>query len=103
VWDLFDGFGSGKQLGIQAHNGPVASVQADGVKIVSGGLDGAVRVWKKDSGAGILEISGHTAYLGSVQFQGHKLVADGTNNVCVLHDFRDSEYVEGDIFWMEDE
>lgn len=62
VWDLYDGFGGGRQLGIQAHNGPVASVQADGVKIVSGGLDGAVRVWNKNSGAGILEISGHTAY-----------------------------------------
>jgi len=84
-----------------AHRGAVAALQADGHKLVSGALDGTVRVWEVSdtSGHPLYAISGHTAYMGSVQFEAGRLICDGTNNAVLLHDFLslngDAEEVPG--------
>eukprot|EP00238_Polyblepharides_amylifera_P000980 CAMPEP_0196572874 /NCGR_PEP_ID=MMETSP1081-20130531/2856_1 /TAXON_ID=36882 /ORGANISM="Pyramimonas amylifera, Strain CCMP720" /LENGTH=150 /DNA_ID=CAMNT_0041890355 /DNA_START=69 /DNA_END=518 /DNA_ORIENTATION=- len=65
------------------HRGPVVSIQSDSEKMVTGSLDGTVRVWNdpKISGHPIYAISGFTAFIGSVQFEEGRLICDGTNNV----------------------
>ena len=78
-----------RRWSLLAHRGAVAALQSDGQKLVSGALDGTVRVWDVSETAGhpLYAISGHTAYMGSVQFDGGRLICDGTNNAVLLHDF----------------
>lgn len=61
-------------------------------RIITGSLDGTVRVWNRETGKNMWSIVGHTKYLRTVQFDREKLVTDGFNNVVVKHDF--SEVVE---------
>lgn len=79
----------GYRWSLLGHQGAVAALQSDGTKLVSGALDGTVRIWDVNevSGHPLYAISGHTAYMGSVQFEAGRLICDGTNNTVLMHDF----------------
>eukprot|EP00188_Purpureofilum_apyrenoidigerum_P003897 Plantae.Rhodophyta-Purpureofilum_apyrenoidigerum.ctg4205.p1 GENE.Plantae.Rhodophyta-Purpureofilum_apyrenoidigerum.ctg4205~~Plantae.Rhodophyta-Purpureofilum_apyrenoidigerum.ctg4205.p1 ORF type:complete len:375 (-),score=58.26 Plantae.Rhodophyta-Purpureofilum_apyrenoidigerum.ctg4205:806-1930(-) len=83
AWDLSEGNVIAE---FKAHEGPVMSLQWDNRKIVTGGRDGAIRVWEFP-GRKHFEIMGYTAYLTSVQFDRFQLISDGSNNVIVAHQF----------------
>jgi WD40 repeat protein len=85
TWDLAAGGAPLRRLA--AHRAPVTCLQADACKLVSGGRDGTLRVWDLTSGEQRYSISGHTAYLDALQFDGTRLIASGTNNLIALHDF----------------
>ena len=85
VWDL--GAGGAPVRRLTAHRAPVTCLQADAGKLVSGGRDGAIRVFDLVSGQQRFAIGGHTAYLDALQFEGSRLIASGTNNLVMLHDF----------------
>ena len=54
---------------------------------VSGARDGTIRVWDAEAGTALYRIGGLTAYLDALQFSESLLIATGTNNVVVQHDF----------------
>ena len=85
IWDLAAGGAPLRRLA--AHRAPITCLQADGSKLVSGGRDGAIRVFDLVSGQQRFAIGGHTAYLDALQFEGGRLIASGTNNLVMLHDF----------------
>lgn len=72
--------------GFSAHEGAVTCLYADASKLVTGGCDGAVRVWGVD-GAPRFTLSGYTAYLDDLQVDGATLVATGTNNLVIAMNF----------------
>ncbi len=78
VWDC--------HTGVPVHIHTYACIHTS-THIISGGLDGSVSVWDFRTGAPSHQLWGHTAYLGSVQFEGSRLVTDGSNNAVVIHDY----------------
>ena len=81
------------------HNGPVISLSVGCPgRLVSGALDGTVRVWdiNNDAEAEKSEavflncryaIPGHTAYMGSVVATRRSIIVDGLNNLAVCYDY----------------
>jgi WD40 repeat protein len=63
--------------------------------LVSGGLDGSMRIWDVQEGASLYQFTGYKVWLGSVWTDGSRLVSDGSDNTVILHDFdkswRDTE------------
>jgi WD40 repeat protein len=55
--------------------------------LVSGGLDGSMRIWDVQEGASLYQFIGYKVWLGSVWTDGSRLVSDGSDNIVILHDF----------------
>jgi WD40 repeat protein len=65
----------------------VVSVQGDDTKVLACYEDGTIRCWDVRSGAIVFDLQGRTSMISSVQFDATRLVADGTHNIIVTHDF----------------
>ena len=63
--------------------------------LVSGGLDGSMRVWDVDDGDSLYQFVGYKVWLGSLWTDGSRLVSDGSDNSVIMHDF-DRPYSEDD-------
>jgi WD40 repeat protein len=74
------------------HRGPVTCLASPlpGL-LVSGGLDGSMRIWDVQEGASLYQFTGYKVWLGSVWTDGSRLVSDGSDNTVILHDF-DKDY-----------
>jgi len=87
AWDLARG---GRIVAsFMGHRGPVVALSASDGRLASGAHDGTVRLWDSAAGKQLYAVGGHTVYLCAVDLdaQNGRLLADGTNNVVVLHDF----------------
>jgi len=85
---LVAGFPSGSVQVIKTEGGsPVTAIQSDQYKIVSGHLNGDLRVHDMISGNALFHISGRPGRLKTLQFDDHRLISDGTLSVLVGHDF----------------
>ena len=108
VWGLRPAGGVAPLVALSGHMGPVVCLSESAVReesaeeedddegedearpgplLVSGALDGTLRVWDIRKGKALYGMLGHTAYLSKVQVDGPHLLADGTNNVMLVHDF----------------
>ncbi|MCK9896771.1 WD40 repeat domain-containing protein, partial [Frankia sp. AgB32] len=63
------------------HPGPVLSVAVtpDGQQIISGGSDGTVRIWNRDTGTEHTTLTGHTSTVWSVAVtpDGQQIISGG--------------------------
>lgn len=84
LWNLNSGASIGS---LPSHSGAVMSLQVDGTKIVSSSRDGSIAVSTVNSLERQYTIYGFTKFLGSAVFTDTRLIADGTNNVIVSHQF----------------
>jgi len=87
AWDLAKG---GRIVAsFMGHRGPVVALSASEGRLASGAHDGTVRLWDSAAGKQLYAVGGHTMYLRAVDLDAEngRLLADGTNNVVVLHDF----------------
>ena len=66
---------------------PVVSLQADSGKIVAAYAEGTVTVFDAKKGDFLFDIKGRSNLLSSVQFDETRLIADGTNELLIVHDF----------------
>lgn len=64
--------------------------------LVSGGLDGSLRVWDMVEGASLYQFVGYKIWMGSIWTDGYRLVTDGSDNNVIVHDFL-SEDNESDL------
>ena len=78
------------------HMGPVKCLASPlpGL-LVSGGLDGSMRIWDVQEGASLYQFTGYKVWLGSVWTDGSRLVSDGSDNTVIFHDF-DKDYKDTD-------
>lgn len=84
LWNLKDSSSLGELPG---HDSAVMSLQIDGSKVVSAGRDGCIAVAGVDSLQRFYSLHGFTKYLACARFDDIRLVADGTNDVIVCHNF----------------
>ena len=73
-----------------AHNGPVVALTPrEGGLLVSGAHDGTLRVWDLASKKPrcLYGFGGYKVWLGSVTTDNKRLVADGSDNMVLVHDF----------------
>jgi len=61
--------------------------------LVSGGLDGTMRIWDINDRESLYQFVGYKVWLGSLWTDGTKLVSDGSDNSVIMHDF-DKDYEE---------
>jgi WD40 repeat protein len=55
--------------------------------LVSGGLDGSLRVWDMEEGASLYQFVGYKIWMGAIWTDGYRLVTDGSDNNVIVHDF----------------
>jgi WD40 repeat protein len=55
--------------------------------LVSGGLDGSLRVWDIEEGSSLYQFVGYKIWMGSIWTDGSRLVTDGSDNSVIVHDF----------------
>jgi WD40 repeat protein len=68
--------------------------------LVSGGLDGSMRIWDVQERESLYQFVGYKVWLGSLWTDGSRLISDGSDNSIVVHDFEkdsDAEDAEQDI------
>jgi hypothetical protein len=102
-------FGSAAEALLPPHGGAVVALCArGGGLLVSGAHDGTLRVWDAAaSGAGLggpgdaaslprclYGFGGYKVWLGSVATDGRRLVADGSDNKVLVHDFSSTDAPE---------
>jgi WD40 repeat protein len=70
------------------HFGPVKCLAspAPGL-LLTGGLDGTLRVWDVDAKQHLYQFRGYKVWLGSLWTDGVRIVSDGSDNTVIMHDF----------------
>eukprot|EP01038_Epipyxis_sp_PR26KG_P005389 gene5389-7472_t len=68
---------------------PVVSVQGDNNKILAAYEDGVIVSWDTKTKEVNFELQGRSNLISTLQFDMSRLIADGSNNVIVAHDFGD--------------
>ena len=68
--------------------------------LVSGGLDGTMRIWDVVEKESLYQFVGYKVWLGSLWTDGSRLISDGSDNSIIVHDFEkdsDAEDAEEDV------
>ncbi|CAE8606320.1 unnamed protein product [Polarella glacialis] len=76
------------------HQARVTAINVGGGgSIVTGALDGTLRVWKPDSGQGLFQVPGHKIWFGSICIDDNDgiMVTDGRDNAVYIYDFRQED------------
>lgn len=55
--------------------------------LVTGGLDGTLRLWDTDQKKFLYQFVGYKVWLGSLWTDGEHIVTDGADNTIIMHDF----------------
>lgn len=58
--------------------------------LLTGGLDGTLRLWDTDLKSFLYQFVGYKVWLGSLWTDGERIVTDGTDNTIIVHDFSGS-------------
>jgi WD40 repeat protein len=59
--------------------------------LISGGLDGCMRVWDVKEASSLYQFVGYKVWMGSLWTDGSRIVSDGSDNSVVMHDFDKEE------------
>jgi hypothetical protein len=65
----------------------VVALQADDDKVVAVYADGVVRSWDVNTGGVDYVMQGRSGQVSSLQFDGSRLLVDGTHSVVVVHEY----------------
>jgi hypothetical protein len=74
-------------------------VQGDDHKIIAAFEDGCIVSWDADTTSTNFELQGRSPLVSSLQFDGTRLLADGTNNLIVSHDFSELTLEDEDLMY----
>jgi WD40 repeat protein len=59
--------------------------------LLTGGLDGTVRLWDTDTKKFLYQFVGYKVWLGSLWTNGERIITDGADNTIIVHDFSSND------------
>ena len=78
---------------LTGHRGEIYAIATDNRYIISGGIDGTVRIYDKNSQKEIATLKGHSSYVSSVAIKGDTVVSGSVDNTIKIWSLKEQKEI----------